>query len=94
MESALDSGDRKSILIWVWLVALLGAGTLVFSLPMSRIPALVVIFGIALVKAVLVVRDYMHLKTSAFLIYVILLLPVLLAAGFALVLIPDLVLRR
>jgi len=94
MESTADSGDRKSVFIWVWLVALLGSGTLVFSMPIDRIPALLLIFGIALVKAFLVVRDYMHLKTSAFLIYVILLVPLTLVMGFALVLIPDLVFRR
>src|SRR5208337_4845526 len=63
-----ESLDRASIIVWVWLVGLLGAGMMVFMLPIPRIPALLLIFGIAAFKATLVLRDYMHLKGEKLLI--------------------------
>ena len=78
----------------MWLVGLLGAGMMVFTLPIPRIPALLLIFGIAGFKATLVLRDYMHLKGEKMLIYAIALTPLLLAIALALVLIPDIVFRR
>ena len=92
--STAESLDRSSIVIWMWLVGLLGAGMMVFTLPIPRIPALALIFGIAVFKATLVLRDYMHLKGEKMLIYVIALTPLLLAIALALVLIPDIVFRR
>ena len=67
---------------------------MVFTLPIPRIPALLLIFGIAGFKATLVLRDYMHLRGEKILIYAIALTPLLLAIGLALVLIPDIVFRR
>ncbi|MDO8433361.1 MAG: cytochrome C oxidase subunit IV family protein [Candidatus Binatus sp.] len=89
-----ENSDRSSVIIWIWLLVLLGAGMAVFKLPISRIPALVLIFGIATLKAALVLRNYMHLKSEQVLIYAIAFVPVLLAIGMALVLIPDIVFRR
>ena len=89
-----ESLDRASIIVWLWLVGLLGAGMMVFMLPIPRIPALLLIFGIAAFKATLVLRDYMHLKGEKLLIYAIALTPLLLAIALALVLIPDIVFRR
>ncbi len=89
-----ESLDRSSIITWMWLVGLLGAGMMVFTLPIPRIPALLLIFGIAGIKAMLVLRDYMHLRREKFLIYAIALTPLLLAIALALVLIPDIVFRR
>ncbi len=93
-EMTAESLDRSSIIIWMWLVVLLGAGMMVFTLPIPRIPALLLIFGIAGFKATLVLRDYMHLKGEKMLIYAIALTPLLLAIALALVLIPDIVLRH
>lgn len=90
----VESLDRSSVIVWAWLVALLGAGMTVFMLPLPHLPALVVIFGIAAFKAGLVLRDYMHLKGEKALIYAIAFIPVILAIAMALVLIPDIVFRR
>jgi cytochrome c oxidase subunit IV len=89
-----ESLDRSSIIIWMWLVGLLAAGMMVFALPIPRLPALVLIFGIAGFKATLVLRDYMHLRGEKMLIYAIALTPLLLAIAMVLVLIPDIVFRR
>jgi len=94
VSSTTEHSDFDYVMIWVWLVALLGAGTLAFLLPIGKGAALAVIFGIAMVKASLVVRDYMHLKSERLLIYVIAALPLILALGLALVLIPDIVYHR
>ncbi|HVN63317.1 MAG TPA: cytochrome C oxidase subunit IV family protein, partial [Candidatus Binataceae bacterium] len=64
-----DNHDREYIMIWVWLVALLVTGTLIFMLPISKTAAIALIFGIAAVKAILVLRDYMHLKSERMLVY-------------------------
>lgn len=92
--STIENHDREYIMIWVWLVLLLGAGMMVFTLPIARMPALALIFGIAAVKATLVLRDYMHLRSERMLVYAIAFVPVILALGLALVLIPDIVYRH
>lgn len=84
----------RDIRVWRWLVALLAAGLLVFILPIPHIAIVALIFGVAVVKAALVVRDYMHLKAEHPLIYVIAFVPALIALGLLLALIPDIALQR
>lgn len=88
------AGDLPYLKVWVWLVALLAAGVFIFVLPIPRAPAVALIFVIAAAKAILVMRDYMHLRQERLLIYAIFLIPVLFAIGFILVLIPDIVFHR
>jgi caa(3)-type oxidase subunit IV len=88
MSSDAHSGPGY-VTIWVWLVVLLGAGFLVFEVDMSKTVAVTIIFGIAIVKAYLVVRHYMHLKNVPPALYAIAGIPVLLAIGMVLSLIPD-----
>lgn len=80
--------------IWIWLVVLLVVGLSIFGLPIPREVAVGLIFGVAAVKAGLVLRNYMHLKHEHYLIYLIVLVPVLFFLGFAITLIPDIVLRH
>jgi caa(3)-type oxidase subunit IV len=75
--------------IWVWLIVLLAAGMLVFEVHLSKTTALLLVFGIALVKAYLVVRHYMHLKDVPPALYAIAGVPVLLAIAMVLSLFPD-----
>lgn len=82
------------VIVWVWLVVLLGAGLAVVSLPIPRTAAVALVFGVASLKAGLVVRNYMHLKSEHRLIYAIALVPVLLFVGLLLALIPDIAMRR
>lgn len=86
--------SRLYITVWVLLVALLIAGLSIFVLPISRELAVGLIFGIAAIKAVLVLRNYMHLKHEHLLIYIIVAVPALFLLGFALALIPDIVFRH
>ncbi|HEY6395092.1 MAG TPA: cytochrome C oxidase subunit IV family protein [Candidatus Binataceae bacterium] len=90
-----DSGaNALYVRIWVWLVGLLIIGVAVFALPIPRIFAVLLIFAIATVKAVLVARNYMHMRAEHIAIYLIALIPVLLLIGMTLMLIPDIALRR
>ena len=82
------------VAIWAWLVILLLAGLAIFVLPIPREAAVTLIFGVAAIKAVLVLRNYMHLKHEHLLIYLIVLVPALFMLGLALALIPDLVFRH
>ncbi len=52
----------KYFWIWVWLIALLVAGTYVTVLPVSKTGAVLLILAVAAVKAALVSLFYMHLK--------------------------------
>jgi|SRR5580704_2184071 caa(3)-type oxidase subunit IV len=80
--------------VWMWLVVLLVAGLSIFGLPIPREAAVLLIFTVAAVKAVLVVRNYMHLKHEHYLIYFIVLVPLIFFLGLALMLIPDIVFRH
>jgi len=77
------------VMIWVWLVLLLVGGLAVFSLPLAKEAATVLVFGIAAVKAFLVGRHYMHLHGQPPVLYALIAVPVLLATAFALALLPD-----
>ncbi len=96
METLLESAATRAhyIAIWRWLVILVIAALLVTLLPIPKLAALVLVFGIALVKASMVMRDYMHLKTETLIIHAIALIPILLFIGLALTLIPDIALRH
>lgn len=52
----------KYLLVWVWLIALLAAGTFVSSLPISKTAIVLLILAVSLVKTGLVGLFYMHLK--------------------------------
>ncbi len=77
------------VTIWVFLVVLLGAGFLVFEMGFSKTTAILLIFGIAVVKAYLVIRHYMHLKAVPPMLYAIAGVPLILAIAMVLALMPD-----
>ncbi|HLX36173.1 MAG TPA: cytochrome C oxidase subunit IV family protein, partial [Candidatus Binataceae bacterium] len=62
--------------------------------PIPRTAAVITIFSIAAVKAVLVLRNYMHLNHEHLMIYLLVLIPAALFLGMALTLIPDIVYRH
>jgi len=80
--------------IWTWLLALLAAGVAAAAAPFGRALAIGLVLVIALIKAVLVVRHYMHLKREPLIIYAIAAAPLLLVLVLAMALVPDLVWRR
>lgn len=96
METLLENAATRShyIAIWRWLILLVIAGLLATILPVSKLLIVVIVFGIAVTKATMVMRDYMHLKAESVIIHVIALIPILLVLGLALTLIPDIARHR
>jgi caa(3)-type oxidase subunit IV len=80
--------------IWVCLLALLAAGLAVTGAPLGRAAAIGIVLAIALSKATLVIRHYMHLKVEPLLIYAIAAAPVFLVLVLVAALVPDLVWSR
>ena len=85
-----NAQTRQTLVIWYWLMALvlLSVGAS-FVLPKAQ--ALMLIFSVAIVKALLVARNYMHLKHERALIYAIALVPLAFVIVFLLGLFPDFV---
>jgi caa(3)-type oxidase subunit IV len=80
--------------IWIWLLVLLAVGLSATAAPFGRTAAIALVLLMALIKASLVIRHYMHLKREPLIVYAIAAAPVLLIAVLALALVPDLVWRR
>jgi caa(3)-type oxidase subunit IV len=89
-----ESHHPGYVTIWAWLVGLLAAGLLLAYAPIGKAMGVFLIFSVAVVKAFLVARHYMHLKSETLLIYAIAGIPVLLLLGMALALVPDIVFNR
>jgi caa(3)-type oxidase subunit IV len=89
-----DVRSPSYVAIWAWLVALLIAGLICAFLPVGKTMAIFLIFTVAVMKAFLVARHYMHLKSETVLIYAIAGIPLLLLIGMVLALVPDIVFRR
>ena len=87
-------GAALDLRIWEWLIGLLVIGLLVFIMPIPKALAIGLVFAAAVVKAVLVVRKYMHLTAEHWLLYVLALAPVVLIAGMAIALLPDIAFRQ
>ncbi|NIO10863.1 MAG: hypothetical protein GTO40_23795 [Deltaproteobacteria bacterium] len=83
---------RHYFYIWLWLMAFLIL-SVVASLLVNEFAALVLIFVAALIKAVLVLRSYMHLKYEHLFIYALAVVPFVIMVIFALSLFPDFVLN-
>ncbi len=85
---------KTCFIIWGWLMILLLAavGASQLSLPSGLLIS--IIFGLAVVKAILVALYYMHLRSEHFLFSLIALVPLLLFAILTISLFPDFVYNR
>lgn len=77
--------------VWLWLLALMGLGVAASFLPGGRTFAVVVIFAVAFVKAILVAANFMHLRFEPAFIYAFVLIPLLFLVVLAAALLPDFV---
>ena len=82
------------VAVWGWLVALMIVGLAASFLPGARALAVALIFATAVVKALLVVLNYMHLKFEPRLIYAIAIVPLLFVLVLLVALFPDFVFHR
>jgi caa(3)-type oxidase subunit IV len=94
MAADTHHSGPNNVVIWVALVVLLAAGFAVFEFHMTKLATILLIFGIAIVKAWLVVRYYMHLRGVPRVLYFIAGVPLILAITMVLILFPDIALRR
>ncbi len=81
------------VVVWFWLVGLLIASVSVSYLHLPTGVALFLIFGAAVVKAVLVALNYMHLRSEQLLIYAIAIVPLVIFFVLWVVLYSDIVLH-
>jgi cytochrome c oxidase subunit 4 len=77
--------------VFVWLLVLLGVGLAAGLVPGGRGVALVIVFTVAFVKALLVALNFMHLRFEPGVIYAIAGVPLLFAVILAVALLPDFV---
>lgn len=89
-----DRVHPNYVVVWGWLVGLLIVGVVSAVLPFPKAASLVVIFGAALAKALLVVANFMHLRFEPRLIYAIAIAPLVLFVCLTLTLVPDIVFGR
>ena len=79
-------------MIWIWLLALVVVPVATASI-LPKVQALVLIFAVAIVKALLVARNYMHLKNERAITYAIVLIPLTFIIILLFALFPDFVYR-
>ncbi len=87
-----NSHSRHYLMIWIWLLALVVVSVAAVAV-LPKFQALVLIFAVAIVKALLVARNYMHLKNERVIIYVIVLIPLTFVIILLFALFPDFVYR-
>lgn len=86
--SSADS--RHYLIIWGWLLALVLASVAAASI-MPKLQATLLIFSVAVLKALLVARNYMHVKNEKAIIYAIALVPLAMVVILLFGLFPDFV---
>jgi caa(3)-type oxidase subunit IV len=82
--------SRHYLVIWYWLMALVVVSIAAATI-LPKVQALLLIFSVAIIKAILVARHYMHLKNERALIYAIALVPLAFIIIFLFGLFPDFV---
>ena len=87
-----DSHSRHYLMIWIWLLALVVLSVAAASI-LPKTQALVLIFAVAILKALLVARNYMHLKNERAIIYAMVLIPLTFVIILLFALFPDFVYR-
>ncbi len=89
----MDHGHRPNyFLVWVWLMLLVIVSIAANSV-LPRSVALLLIFTVASIKALLVVLNYMHLKYEKPLLYALAIVPILIVVVLMFALFPDFVFR-
>jgi caa(3)-type oxidase subunit IV len=81
--------QHNYITVWYWLIGLLLASVLVTYLPLVKSLMIFLVFLMAVVKALLVALNYMHLKSEQLLIYTLVIGPLVLFCVLLIVLFDD-----
>lgn len=78
------------LFVWMWLVILVVV-SITASLLLPKSAALFLIFFVAVIKALLVALNYMHLKFEGPVLYALVIIPLLIVAVLIFALFPDFV---
>ena len=87
-----NAHSRHYLMIWIWLLALVVLSVAAASI-LPKTQSLVLIFAVAILKALLVARNYMHLKNERAIIYAMVLIPLTFVIILLFALFPDFVYR-
>ncbi len=87
-----DGHRPNYFLVWVWLLALVIV-SIMASLLLRKSVAVYLIFAAAIVKALLVALNYMHLKYEKPVLYALVIVPFLIVIVLLFALLHDFVLR-
>jgi caa(3)-type oxidase subunit IV len=85
-----NAHSRHYLTIWFWLMAMVILSVAAAS-ALPKLQAMMLIFSVAIVKAFLVARHYMHLRHERAIIYAIALVPLVFVVIFLIGLFPDFV---
>jgi len=83
---------RHYLFIWVWLLALVVVSVVAAGV-LPKLQAMILIFSVAIIKALLVARNYMHLKNERIIIYAMVFVPLAFVLILLFALFPDFVYR-
>ena len=83
---------RHYLFIWVWLLALVVVSVVAAEV-LPKLQAMILIFSVAIIKALLVARNYMHLKNERIIIYAMVFVPLAFVLILLFALFPDFVYR-
>jgi len=89
----INAHSRHYLIIWAWLLLLVIVSVAATSV-LPKFQALVLIFAVAIIKALLVARNYMHLKNERAIIYAMVLVPLAFVIILFFALFPDFVFHR
>jgi caa(3)-type oxidase subunit IV len=92
--SSADKPPVSYFTIWIYLVVLVALGLAFLAAPFSHTLAVVLIFGVALLKAFLVLRHYMHVREVPGMLYAMITVPLILAILLVILLMPDIALHQ
>jgi caa(3)-type oxidase subunit IV len=84
--------SRHYLIIWAWLLALVIVSVAATS-ALPKLQAMLLIFSVAVIKALLVARNYMHLRNEKAIIYAMVLVPLAFVLILLFGLFPDFVYR-
>jgi len=88
----MSAHTRSYLIIWIWLLLLVIVSVAARSL-LPKFQALALIFTVTIIKALLVGRNYMHLKNEKAIIYAMVLVPLAFVIILLFGLFPDFVYR-
>lgn len=92
--SSADKPPVSYFTIWIYLVVLVAVGLAFIVAPFSHTLAVVLIFSVALIKAFLVLRHFMHVREVPGMLYAMIAVPLVLAVLMVILLMPDIAMHQ